>query len=45
MGDGTGYPFLFIDLHPKKEHPSGFRRRLDTFIMPDEIEKNNIINI
>lgn len=31
------YDFLFIDLHKKKEHPSGFRRRLDEFIIPEEI--------
>jgi len=32
------YDFLFIDLHPKKEHPSMFRRRLDEFIIPDNLE-------
>lgn len=31
------YDFLFIDLHKKKEHPSGFRRRFDEFIIPEEI--------
>jgi len=38
IGDGSNYPFLFIDLHPKKEHPSMFRRRLDEFIIPDNLE-------
>ena len=33
MGDGTGYPFLYIDLHPKKTHPSMFRRYFDEFIL------------
>lgn len=32
------YDFLFIDLHPKKEHLSMFRRRLDEFIIPDKLE-------
>lgn len=32
------YDFLFIDLHPKKEHPSMFRRRLDEFIIPNNLE-------
>ena len=36
------YDFLFIDLHKKKEHPSMFRRRFDEFIIPTELEKNNI---
>jgi hypothetical protein len=40
IGDGTDYPFLFIDLHKKKEHLSMFRRRLDTFIIPEELKKN-----
>lgn len=31
------YDFLFIDLHPKKEHPSMFRRRLDEFIIPENL--------
>ena len=38
IGDGSNYPFLFIDLHKKKEHPSMFRRRLDEFIIPDNLE-------
>ena len=45
IGDGKNYEFLTIDLHPKKEHPSGFRKRLDEFIIPEELMKeNNIIN-
>ena len=32
------YDFLFIDLHKKKEHPSMFRRKLDEFIIPTELE-------
>jgi len=32
------YDFLFIDLHKKKEHPAMFRRRLDEFIIPDNLE-------
>ena len=37
IGDGSDYPFLFIDLHKKKEHPSMFRRRLDEFIITDDL--------
>ena len=33
IGDGSNYPFLFIDLHKKKEHVSMFRRRFDEFII------------
>ena len=29
------HDFLFVDLHKKKEHPSGFRRNLDVFIIPE----------
>jgi hypothetical protein len=36
------YDFLFIDLHKKKEHPSMFRRKLDEFIIPTELEKKLI---
>ena len=28
------HDFLFVDLHPKPNHPSGFRRNLDEFIVP-----------
>ena len=27
------HSFLVLDMHPKKEHPSSFRRGLDTFIV------------
>ena len=33
IGDGSNYPFLFIDLHKKKEHVSMFRKRFDEFII------------
>lgn len=33
------YNSLVIDLHPKKNHPSKFRKNLDTFIIPSEIDK------
>jgi hypothetical protein len=36
------YDFLFIDLHKKKEHLSMFRRKLDEFIIPTELEKKLI---
>lgn len=32
MGDGTPYPFLFVDFNKKKEHPSMFRRRFDEYL-------------
>jgi hypothetical protein len=38
IGDGTDYPFLFIDFHKKKEHVSMFRRRFDEFIIPEELK-------
>ena len=38
IGDGSNYPFLFIDLHKKREHVSMFRRRLDEFIIPENLE-------
>jgi hypothetical protein len=28
------HDLLFIDHHPKQNHPSGFRRNLDTFLIP-----------
>ncbi len=34
IGDGTGHPFLFIDLHRKPNHASMFRRRFDEFLIP-----------
>ena len=30
------HAFLTIDMHPKKEHPSAFRRDLNTFIVVPE---------
>lgn len=30
----TKHDFLFVDLHPKETHPSGFRRNFDEFILP-----------
>lgn len=36
IGDGSGHPFLFIDLHKKPEQPSMFRRRFDQYILVDE---------
>lgn len=33
------HSFLFIDFHKKKEHPSMFRKRFDTFLIPDDINK------
>lgn len=43
MADPDPYPFLFIDLHKKSEHPSMFRIRLNKFIniselLPEEME-------
>jgi len=38
IGDGSNYPFLFIDFHKKKEHPSMFRRKFDEFIIPEQIK-------
>ena len=32
------YDFLFIDLHRKPNHVSMFRKRFDTFIIPEELE-------
>ena len=29
------HDFLFVDLHRKPEHPSAFRRNLDTFLLPE----------
>lgn len=36
IGDGSGHPFLFIDLHKKPEQPSMFRRRFDQYILVDK---------
>ena len=40
IGDGQNYEFLFIDLFKKKEHPSMFRKYLNEFIIPEELNKN-----
>ena len=29
------HDFLFVDLHRKPNHPSAFRRNLDTFLIPE----------
>lgn len=42
IGDGSGHPFLFIDLHKKPEQPSMFRRRFDQYIMVDELNKEKL---
>lgn len=34
IGDGSGHPFLFIDLHKKNTHPSHFRKKFDEFLIP-----------
>ena len=39
MADPDPYPFLFIDLHKKSEHPSMFRIRFDKFIILPPIDK------
>ena len=36
IGDGSGHPFLFIDLHKKPEQPSMFRRRFDQYLLVNE---------
>ena len=32
------FPSLMIDMHKKENHPSGFRIKYDTFIIPEEIK-------
>jgi hypothetical protein len=39
MEDPEPYPFLFIDLHKKENHPSMFRIRFNKFIILPSIEK------
>ena len=41
IGDGSNYPFLFIDLHKKPEQPSMFRRRFDEYIIVPELNKKD----
>jgi hypothetical protein len=43
IGDGTGYPFLFVDLHKKPEQPSMFRRRFDEYIIVPDLNKKDEI--
>lgn len=38
IGDGSNYPFLFIDFHKKTEHPSMFRRKFDEFILTENLK-------
>lgn len=50
MADPDPYPFLFIDLHKKSEHPSMFRIRFDKFIniselLPDKMDVNENVNV
>lgn len=49
IDNGGDHPFLFIDLHPKKEHLSMFRKKLNEFIIVDELnkstEKSNVNSI
>ena len=33
------HSFLFIDFHKKDNHPSMFRKRFDTFLIPEELAK------
>ena len=40
IDNGGDHPFLFIDLHPKKEHLSMFRKKFNEFIIVDELDKN-----
>lgn len=35
IGDGKKHEFLTIDLHPKKHHPSMFRKLFGEFIIPE----------
>ena len=43
IGDGSNYPFLFIDLHKKPEQPSMFRRRFDEYIIVPDLNKKEEI--
>jgi len=43
IGDGSNYPFLFIDLHKKPEQPSMFRRRFDEYIIIPDLNKKDEI--
>ena len=37
MESGEPYPMMFVDMHPKKEHPSQFRLNYHKFIIPNEV--------
>lgn len=39
INNGGEHPFLFIDLHPKKEHLSMFRKKLNEFIIVEDLNK------
>jgi hypothetical protein len=41
IGDGNNYEFLFVDFHPK-EGQSMFRQRLDRYIYPEQLNKEQI---
>jgi len=42
MNDPDPYPFLFVDLHKKSDHPSMFRIRFDKFIIIPEVDKMQV---
>ena len=33
------HDFLFVDLHPKKTHPSRFRKKFNQFLIPKKINE------
>jgi hypothetical protein len=39
IGDGVNYEFLFIDFHKKPNHKSMFRKKLDEYIIIEELKK------
>jgi len=39
------YSFLFVDLHKKKEHPSGFRKNFNEFIIPQNLKNEENENV
>ena len=42
IGDGSGHPFLFIDLHKKPEQPSMFRRRFDQYLLVNDLKGDSL---
>jgi len=36
MATDEPHAFLFIDFNPKKEHPSRYRKNLDTFLIAND---------